>query len=274
MFFFMNRTKAIGIFDSGIGGLTVANEISKLLPNEDIIYFGDSKHLPYGDKSEEAILRFSKNITEFLLEQECKVIVIACNTASAIAFDAVKKICHNKAIAINVIDPVVKSTLGSPAKVVGIIGTKNTINSEVYSTKLRAQNPSLDTASLATPLLVPMIEEGFYQNKISETIIGNYLSNEKLKYIDHLILGCTHYPLIEKDIKNYYNHKVTVINSAKIVSKQVQKVLLEKGLSNKPDHLSQKKFFVSDYTKSFERSAQHFFGDIINLEERETLNKH
>lgn len=268
MFFFMNKSKSIGIFDSGIGGLTVANEIAKLLPSEDIIYYGDSKHLPYGDKSEEAILQFSKNITSFLLDQECKIIVIACNTASAIAFETVQNTCNNKAIAINVIDPVVAHTINSNAKKIGIIGTKNTINSKVYSNKIHLGNQNIKTASLATPLLVPMIEEGFYQNKISETILDNYLGNELLKGIDHLILGCTHYPLIEKDIKLYYRNNIKVINSAKIVAKSVQETLSKRGLNNRTANVSKKKFYVSDYTKSFELSAKHFFGEVINLEER------
>tara|TARA_B100001057_G_scaffold454203_1_gene499789 strand:+ start:72 stop:875 length:804 start_codon:yes stop_codon:yes gene_type:complete len=263
----MNKTRAIGIFDSGIGGLTVGNQISKLMPNEQIIYFGDTKHLPYGDKSPEAIIRYSKNITSFLLKKKCKMIVVACNTASAIAFNIVEELCEKKAIAVNVIDPVVRFTCKSTTKSVGIIGTKNTILSKVYATKIKSNQSNIITKSLATPLLVPMIEEGFYQNKISNTILSNYLEKEELRNIDHLILGCTHYPLIEDEIKEYYNGNVNIINSAKIVSKHIKKKLTECGLLNDQVTSDNHQFHVSDYTASFEQSAQHFFGKRINLKE-------
>lgn len=263
----MNKTSAIGIFDSGIGGLTVGNQISKLIPNEQIIYFGDTKHLPYGDKSAEAIIRYTKNITSFLLKKKCKMIVVACNTASAIAFDAVEKISKGQAIAINVIDPVVDYTCKSKTRAVGIIGTKNTILSKVYATKIKNTQPKIITKSLATPLLVPMIEEGFYKNKISNTILSNYLEKKELQNIDHLILGCTHYPLIEEEIKQYYYGQVKIINSAKIVSKYIRKKLAESNLLNDQITSQKQEFHVSDYTKSFEQSAQHFFGKRINLKE-------
>lgn len=262
----MNKNDAIGIFDSGIGGLTVGHQIAKLMPQERIVYFGDTKHLPYGDKSLEAIIRFSKRITQFLLQQNCKMIVIACNTASALAFEQVKKICNDKAVAINVIDPVVNHTASSSAKKVGIIGTKNTISSGVYAQKIQNLNTSIKTRSLATPLLVPMIEEGFYQNKISETILSNYLERKELSGIDHLILGCTHYPLIEEEIKQYYKGKVELINSARIVSKHVKQALLNSNLLNdNTQKTAEHQFYLSDYTSSFEQSAQHFFGEKISL---------
>ena len=263
----MDKTSAIGIFDSGIGGLTVGSQISKLMPNERIVYFGDTKHLPYGDKSPEAIIRFSKDITTFLLEQNCKMVVIACNTASAIAFNAVEKLCKDKALAVNVIDPVVEFTCRAETQSVGIIGTKNTILSNVYATKIKAQNSKLTTKSLATPLLVPMIEEGFYQNKISNTILSNYLEKEDLLNIDHLILGCTHYPLIEEEIKEYYKGTVDIINSAKIVSKYIKKKLSDSNLLSNSQSSQTHNFHVSDYTDSFEQSAQYFFGERINLKE-------
>jgi glutamate racemase len=262
----MNKNSAIGIFDSGIGGLTVGHQIAKLMPQERIVYFGDTKHLPYGDKSPEAIIRFSKRITQFLLEQNCKMIVIACNTASSLAFEHVKNLCKDKAIAINVIDPVVKFTSYSKAKSVGIIGTKNTILSDVYAKKIQSLNTDITTSSIATPLLVPMIEEGFYQHKISQTILSNYLEREELRDIDHLILGCTHYPLIEEEIKQYYKGTVELINSARIVSKHVKNALMDANLLNDDTHtIAEHQFYLSDYTSSFEQSAQHFFGEKISL---------
>ena len=263
----MNKTCAIGIFDSGIGGLTVGHQIAKLMPYEQVIYFGDTKHLPYGDKSPNSIIQFSKEISSFLLKQKCKMIVVACNTASAVAFNDVKDICNGNAIAVNVIDPVVDYTCQSKTQTVGIIGTKNTIKSKIYSTKINNIQPKIITKSLATPLLVPMIEEGFYKNKISNTILSNYLESEVLKGIDHLILGCTHYPLIEDEIKHYYNGNVKIINSAKIVSKFIRKKLIEANLLNDQILTQKQEFHVSDYTESFEQSAQHFFGKRIDLKE-------
>ena len=263
----MKNTNPIGIFDSGIGGLTVGHQITKLMPNERIVYFGDTQHLPYGDKSAEAIKTYSKNITTFLLEHKCKMIVIACNTASALAFKEVQECCKDIAIPINVIDPVVSFSSNFTRKTVGIIGTKNTIASDVYALKIKTKNPLVKVSSLATPLLVPMIEEGFYKHKISATIIANYLENEALNNIDHLILGCTHYPLIEEEILNYFGVKVQIINSAKIVSQFVKKTLIEYNISANSKNKIAHQFFVSDYTDSFEQSAHYFFGEKISLVE-------
>jgi glutamate racemase len=261
------NTQAIGIFDSGIGGLTVAHQINTLLPNEKILYFGDTKHVPYGEKSSDAIVQFSERISYFLLEQKCKMIVVACNTASALAFTQVENIVRNKAICINVIDPTVEFTCRSRAKSVGIIGTKNTILSNIYAKKIRLLNSELETKSLPSPLLVPMIEEGFYQNNISKTIISNYLKRKELANIDHLILGCTHYPLIEDEINQFYGNKVQVINSGKIVSKHIESILIRSKLLNSSLSNPKHEFYVSDFTDSFEKSAEYFFGKHLHLKE-------
>ena len=189
----LHARNPIGIFDSGIGGLTVAAAIHKLLPNERIVYFGDTAHLPYGDKSAKAIRGYSQKITEFLLEKHCKMVVMACNTASSVGFRIVKQTCGSKALATNVIDPMVKYVSANyQTGKVGIIGTKGTIDSRVYPRKLKQENEELLVASAATPLLCPMIEEGFFNNNISKTIIFDYLSRNQLEEIDALVLGCTH----------------------------------------------------------------------------------
>ena len=154
-------------------------------------------------------------------------------------------------------------TCKSKTKAVGIIGTKNTIKSKVYATKIKNTQPKIITKSLATPLLVPMIEEGFYKNKISNTILSNYLEKKELEGIDHLILGCTHYPLIEDEIKQYYDGQVKIINSAKIVSKYIRKKLAEANLLNDQITSQKQEFHVSDYTESFEQSAQHFLESVL-----------
>lgn len=261
----MSAKLPIGIFDSGIGGLTVASAIHKLLPNEELVYFGDTAHLPYGDKSPEAIKYFSLKIAQFLLDKQCKMIVIACNTASSLAYNDLVEFIGDKIPVLNVIDPVVDFVAAEKQlKHVGVIGTKATINSDLYAKKLKLARPGIEVKSLATPLLAPMIEEGFFSNTISKTVIHSYLSSPKLKNIDSLILACTHYPLIQAEIEEFYHEKVTIINSAAIVAQSVQKKLAELHLLNKSG-AKKLQFFVSDYTSSFEKSTKLFFGEKIHL---------
>ena len=266
LYFYIMKNAPIGIFDSGIGGLTVANAIKTALPNENIIYFGDTEHLPYGEKSKKAILSFSKKIISFLLEKKCKIIVIACNSASSALDRSMQKLIKNTSI-FNVIDPVVTAIIKPGSKEnIGVIGTKATISSGIYENKITEISKKAKINSLATPLLAPMIEEGFIDGEISNTIITNYLSNKKLMNIEHLILACTHYPLIQKEIKNYYKGSVNVIDSANIVAKYIAKKLKEDDLIN-TSRLTEHHFYVSNYTKSFEKSAKFFFKKSIKLEE-------
>lgn len=263
----MKENQAIGIFDSGIGGLTVANAIRELLPNERIIYFGDTAHLPYGDKSAKAIQSYSQGITHFLLGKQCKMVVVACNTASAVAYKDVKKACAKLALSANVIDPVVDE-LESMSQInkVGIIATKRTVSTRVYTKRIQAKYDGIQSTELATPLLAPMIEEGFFNNKISQTIINSYLSKKSLENIDALILACTHYPLIQKEIENYYKGNIQILDSAHAVAKHVQNSLTQKKLlSQKRSGLDE--FYVSDFTESFEQTAKIFFSESIHLKE-------
>ena len=256
----------IGIFDSGIGGLTVAHAVTKLLPYENIIYFGDTAHLPYGDKSSAAIQAYSIKICNVLLQQKCKVILIACNSASAAAYELVREYVGSKAKVMNVIDPVVEYLSMSYAEnTIGLIGTKQTVNSNIYRKKIDALAKEITLKSLATPLLAPMIEEGFFNNTISESIIHEYLKNPELEGIEALILGCTHYPLIKIQIENYYKGKVSVLDTSEIVAKSLEKYLNDNQAINvmNPDI---KHFYVSDYTTSFETSTKIFFGEQIHLE--------
>jgi glutamate racemase len=259
-------TSPIGIFDSGIGGLTVANAIHQLLPQEQIIYFGDTAHMPYGDKSPEAIKYYTLRIGQFLLDLNCKAIVIACNTASSLGFDDLNNMIKGKIPVINVIDPTVDFIIShKKLKEIGVIGTKATIKSNVYARKINQKNDQLQVASLATPLLAPMIEEGFFNNKISKTIIDSYLSKPKLKKVDALVLACTHYPLIKNEISEFYKRDIQILDSAEIVAQHVKKVLAAKKLLSKkrvkPHH-----FYVSDFTSSFENSTKIFFKEKIHLE--------
>lgn len=260
---------AIGIFDSGIGGLTVAKAINELLPNEKIIYFGDTAHMPYGEKSAHAIQSYAIEIAQFLMAQDCKLIVIACNSASASALKQVQSILPDKQFVINVIDPIVDSiTQHSNHKTIGLIGTKRTVSSAVYKKKIEKAKSGQLLKSLATPLLAPMIEEGFFNNKISKTIVHAYLDNPHLKGIQSIVLACTHYPLIMSEISSYYKGKVDIINSAEIVSNAVKDFLGKHALLNTSRHEPKHAFYVSDYTESFEQTAKIFFGSSLKLKEK------
>jgi glutamate racemase len=258
------KEQPIGIFDSGVGGLTVAHAIKQILPGESIIYFGDTAHLPYGDKSAESIRYYSKRITEFLLEHNSKVILVACNTASASAFDSLKGEFEERTILIDVINPVVDYLSTRNFKNIGVIGTKRTISSGTYEKKIKEQSPDTSVISLATPLLVPMIEEGFIFDDISNAILRSYLSNDSFSGIEALILGCTHYPIIKNQISKIFNFNVEVVDSARIVSMILRDVLEKNDLLNNSG-IVKDQFFISDYTTYFEKIARMFFEGEIDL---------
>ena len=261
-----NSEQAIGVFDSGVGGLTVASAIKQVLPNEKLIYFGDTAHLPYGDKSEETIIYYSKRIADFLIQKKVKVVLIACNTASAVAYNELKNYLDNKILIVNVIDPVVNyiSEHYKDTKI-GVIGTKGTINSGMYEKKIVENDRSIQVAPLATPLFVPMIEEGFVYDDISNAIIRSYLSSNVLKDIKSLILGCTHYPIIKNQIRKFFDFQVDVLDSANIVAQYLRSKLESKNLLNNNSASSEDIFYVSDYTQYFESIARMFFEERLNL---------
>jgi glutamate racemase len=264
------REKPIGIFDSGVGGLTVAHAIKQILPGESLIYFGDTAHLPYGDKSEEAIRYYSEKITDFLLDHDAKAILIACNSASASAYEYLKEKYRGRTILLDVIDPVVSYIGTRKFSKIGVIGTKRTISSGTYEQKI-GKSAETTVVSLATPLLVPMIEEGFIFDDISNAIIRTYLSNDSLAGIEALILGCTHYPIIRNQISKFFNFDVEVVDSARIVSATLRDTLDKNGLLNDSNSVTDK-FFVSDYTGYFEKIARMFFEQNINLQKADIWN--
>ena len=262
----MKKNQPIGIFDSGIGGLTVAKAISNLLPNESLLYFGDTEHMPYGDRSAEHIRRYSENIAEFLIAKGAKILVIACNSASSVTYQLLKDKYKGQIDVVGVISPVVDYVVSKDIKKVGIIGTKATIGSKNHEVLLKEKKSSIKVVSLATPLLAPMIEEGFFNNSISQTIINSYLSNWRLKGIQALVLACTHYPLIKKEILKYYNKRVEVIDTTEIIANAVRKSLQEQKLLHTgkrgTDH-----FYVSEFTESFEKTTNVFYGSQVRIEE-------
>lgn len=262
----LSGKQPIGIFDSGVGGLTVAKEIKRLMPHEDLIYFGDTKHLPYGEKSKDAIVGYCLKIVEFLLQQNCKAIVIACNTATANALQEILALVNNRVPVFDVINPVAEKVAFEIHNNIGVIATKATVNSGLYKKSIRKHNKFIKVDELATPLLVPAIEEGFVNHPITHAIIYNYLSNAKLKSIETLILGCTHYPLLLNEIKQYYGNRVRVIDSPNIVASQVKSVLDKYHLLHDNNPEAYYKFYLSDITKNFEKISRKFFGKKIELE--------
>ncbi|MEX0811915.1 MAG: glutamate racemase [Chitinophagales bacterium] len=257
----------LGIFDSGIGGLTIADAIIKCLPHEDILYFGDTAHLPYGDKSPELVRKYAAQITEFLLEHNCKMLVIACNTASAFAYDFLQENYGQRIKIINVVEPLVENLEADRSlSKIAIIGTRGTIASGVYPKKIKAVIPNVEVVCKETPLLAPMIEAGFFHDKISQEIIEAYLSDQQFKNIDAIVLACTHYPLIKKEIQVFFGEKVKVFDSTDFTQKAVKNVLEKEQLLNNQKKKGQHRFFLSDNTASFRATAKILFGSEIESE--------
>jgi glutamate racemase len=261
-------SRPIGVFDSGIGGLTVARAVNQLLPHERLVYFGDTAHLPYGDKSTAAIQAYSVKICDVLLRQHCKVILIACNSASAAAYELVREYVGSKARVLNVIDPIVEHVGQHYAGCdVGLIGTKQTVGSNVYRKKLDALDRDIRLHALATPLLAPMIEEGFVRGAVSQSVIDTYLSDPALAGIEALVLACTHYPLIREQMTEYYQSQVAVLDPSNIVAEALQQLLWAQGLAAAPaERAPQHHFYVSDFTTSFADSTKLFFKAEVQLE--------
>ncbi|HAC24402.1 MAG TPA: glutamate racemase, partial [Cytophagales bacterium] len=262
----MTPDAPIGIFDSGIGGLTVAHAIAMRLPHERLVYFGDTAHLPYGDKSEAAIQAYSIRIADVLLQKNCKVIVIACNSASSAAYELLKEYVRHQAKVINVIDPMVDYVAAHYAhQKVGLIGTKRTVLSNVYQRKLEECHCRVDLHALATPLLAPMIEEGFSNSKISHDVIDQYLSDNTLSNIRALVLACTHYPLIKHEVRDYFHGDVDILDSSEVVAQALDRYLTQQLLKSPAQGTPAHEFLVSDYTDSFEASTKIFFGEHVHL---------
>ena len=258
-------SQPIGIFDSGIGGLTVAHALVKHLPKENIIYFGDTAHLPYGEKSTAAIQAYAVKIAHMLLQRQCKLILIACNSASAAAYDLVKEYIASKAIVMNVIDPVIRLLKDKYAKKrIGLIGTRQTVNSLIYKKKIDELNLGVTLSSYATNLLASAIEE-FGNHRVIDALLEVYLANPDLQNIDALVLACTHYPIIKDKIIQHYHQRIEIIDSSDIVALAVKQQLEKNNLLN-ANGMSTKHFYVSDYTQSFADNAKLFFGDDIILE--------
>ena len=253
----------IGVFDSGLGGLTVVKQIRKLLPAEDIVYIGDLAYLPYGNKSPQQIMERSLECARFLLGKKAKAIVIACNSASAYAYTYVKN--RVKEPVLNVIDPVVEDAVRLTRNGrIGVIATQATVQSSSYEKKLVRAGANISFFLRACPFFVPLVEEGETQGSIVRQVAEKYLTPLKKKKIDTLILGCTHYPLLRNVIQRQMGDKVALVDSAEPTAFQLKKLLLkEKLLSNKKDSGSLK-VFVTDHGRNFVKIGNKFLGEEIS----------
>mgnify|MGYP002852816769 CR=1 FL=1 len=228
----MTHNEPIGIFDSGVGGLTVMREIMRRLPNENLIYFGDTARVPYGSKSKDTIGKYSGQIVRFLKTKNVKAIVIACNTASSLALDDLRK--KSDLPIIGVVEPgAVMAAKTTQTQVVGVIGTVSTIKSQIYNRKLMAINPEITLISKACPLFCPLVEEGLLEDRVTEDIASRYLHELKEYDLDTLILGCTHYPLLRHTIARIMGESVHLINPAYETAKFLKEELEEKDLLRK-----------------------------------------
>lgn len=253
----MKEKKApIGVFDSGVGGLTVAREIMRNLPNERIVYFGDTARVPYGNKSKETVIRYSRQIVRFLETQNVKAIVVACNTASALALETIRD-----EIAIPIIG-VVKPGAKVAAKTtknqkIGVIGTRATINTQIYKEFIQKYNPNISVIQKACPLLVPLVEEGWLRDSVTKEVVWRYVKELLEQDVDTLILGCTHYPLLRFLMKELVGEKVQLVNPAYETAKALESLLLEEGLASTETTKEEfpYRFYVSDAEERFKEFA-------------------
>ena len=247
----------VGVFDSGVGGLTVVREIMKLLPEEPIIYFGDTARVPYGNKSQETIIRYSQQITKFLLEQHVKAIVVACNTASAYTLEEIRD-----SVPVDMIGVVKPGAYAACQATrngrVGLIGTEGTIRSHIYSKMIREAYPDYHIYEQACPLFVSLVEEYMLDDEVTRIMAGRYLKNIKEAGVDTLILGCTHYPLLSPLLQEVMGGDVTLVNPAYETAKGLRKLLDEKGLRFHGTNTGEKcRLFVSDTPKQFRKFADY-----------------
>ena len=268
------RTAPIGVFDSGVGGLTVAREIIRQLPDENIVYFGDTARVPYGSKSKNTIIRFSEQIIRFLKTKQVKAIVIACNTASALALDAVRD--EFDVPILGVVIPGARAAVDATTNgKVGVVGTEATVQSGMYTKVIQEMNPEIEVIEKACPLFVPLVEEGFKEHHVTQEVIDYYLDSMKKTDIDAMILGCTHYPLLRSKIRAYMGEKIQIVNPAYETAMDLRKLLKEMDMENDGTvtAASRYEFFVSDAAEKFRKFANTVMPfdvpetNVVNIEE-------
>ena len=249
------RYRAIGIFDSGVGGLTVFKEIAALLPRESLIYLGDTARVPYGTKSVSTVQRYALEAAEFLVDQGIKMLVVACNTASAVALPALRE--RFQLPVIGVIEPGARRAVQSPQRRIGVIGTEATINSGRYPEAIRELLPEARIISAPCPLFVPLVEEGWADHAVACQTAEEYLQPLRTAGIDTLVLGCTHYPLLRRTLQKVLGNGVTLVDSAEETARMVEEIFQQQGLSH-PEGGGQRLFYVTDVPTRFERVGRAF----------------
>lgn len=257
------KNKAIGVFDSGVGGLTVLAEIRKNLLNENIIYLGDTKNFPYGNKNKEEIIKFAIQNVETLIKQNVKIIVIACGTATSQALDIVKEKFDIPIIGI--IEPTVEYIEKQKYQKVGVIATEGTIRSGAWEQKLKERMPEIEVTNKACPMLATIAEEGKARSVEGRIAIKEYMRPFKEKHIDKIILGCTHYPIYEKIIREELEYEVELINTGVTVSKYLQKYLKEHNLENEEQNRTEK-IYLTKPEKEFENIAKNILNENLDIQ--------
>ena len=256
----VDNQSPLGVFDSGVGGLTVVRALRQMLPNESIVYLGDTARLPYGSKSPDTIRRFAVEDTQFLVDHEVKAVVVACNTATAHALPHLQKIFRMPVI--GVVEPGVEATLAQAGiERVGIIATAGTIRSCVYQHAIAMQRPDVITEGKATPLLVPFIEEGWIDHPALKAVLREYLKPMLDRGIDTLVLGCTHYPLLVPVLKRMLGSKVRLVDSASTCAAHVKRTLESAGLVRTSKARPTLEIHLTDYSEQFEALAHRFLGE-------------
>lgn len=262
--------RPIGVFDSGVGGLTVVKQVMKTLPKEDIVYFGDTARLPYGTKSKAAVTRFSRQIVKFLLTKEVKAIIIACNTASSNSLEQLRE--EFDVPLFGVVEPGVEEALRSTRnKKVGIIGTAGTIRSHAYENKIYMADETIQVFAKPCPLFVSLVEEGWTENQVARLTAEAYLRELVEVGVDSIVLGCTHYPLLKRCIGETVGEDIRLIDPAKATAKQVQSFLESKGMLNGGEKEGKRDFYVSDATDKFaflcQKALKHRYeAEIMDIE--------
>ena len=271
----MDRNKAIGVFDSGVGGLTVVKQLRKILPNEDIIYLGDTARVPYGNKSHQIIEQYSKEDAAFLIKKNVKAIVIACNTASAHGVEIIKKSYPELPVFEMIESGSAYAARKTINKRIGVIGTSATINSNHYQQKIVEIDSNFIVFSRACPLFVPLVEEGFIDSDIAMSVIKHYLSDLEEEQIDTLILGCTHYPMLRKEIQNFFGDNVYLVDSGKAAAEFVKNKLIELDLNRNNDLNSKLILNLTCHTPGFKAISNLILEESIqdiNIVDIETVN--
>lgn len=264
--------KAIGIFDSGVGGLTVLREIHKALPQEDTVYLGDTARVPYGTKSPETVVRYAHEITEFLVSRDIKLLVVACNTASAVALDSLKDVFPIPIV--GVIEPGARRAVAvTKSGRIAVIGTEGTVKSSAYTKAIKRLAPEVQVVTRACPLFVPLAEEGWVDNEVARLTALSYLQGLREEGVDTLVLGCTHYPLLKRVIGETVGMDVKLVDSAEETARTVAEILADGNLLRPAVEQGNHHYFVTDVPAGFIRVGNRFLGgklgDVyqVNLEQ-------